>query len=226
MYRENIYDVIESTREIITTLIVPKNSGLKGYAWKVLKEAGLNLDDAEEVAENKLRVGDLNIILKRGEDIPQLVMDYATSLNQVVLGLTGDDLYDEFRFRVPQNPLRIENTYDWFDEDARYLRPTLCYINRTGSIDDVPLEARVALNSKYNYTGRDFLRKSPLTRERKFDVTIYNGDVEMTVAEGTNDCCIDTVYSGKTIDKNGLLVIDIIRFSDLVVISPLGGNRR
>lgn len=32
MCRENIYEIIESTGEKITTLLVPKNSGLKGYA--------------------------------------------------------------------------------------------------------------------------------------------------------------------------------------------------
>ena len=56
MYRENIYDVMEATGEKISTLVIPKNSGLKGYAWKVLREAGLKLDDTEQVAKNKLRL--------------------------------------------------------------------------------------------------------------------------------------------------------------------------
>jgi len=221
MYRENIYDVMNATGEKISTLVIPKNTGLRGYAWKVLKEAGLKLDDAKQVGKNKLKLGDLTLVLKRGEDIPQLVMDYLTRNSEVVLGVTGDDLYDEFRFRVSQNPLKIENTYDWFDENARYFRPTLCFINRTGNAEDVPLEARIAVNAKYEFTSSEYLRNSPLTKGRVFIKTSYSGDVEITVAEGTNDCCIDTVYSGKTLDENGLKVIQKIRFSDLVVISPL-----
>jgi len=223
MYQENIRDVIEATGENITTLVVPKNTGLKGYAWKVLKEAGLDLDGADEIGRNKLQVGDLTVILKRGEDIPQLVADYATQKGEVVLGVTGDDIFDEYRFGDPETPLKVQNTYDWDDEDAKYRRPALCFINRSGDAEDVPLEARVrvAVNAKYRRTSEDYLAKSPLTRGRNFTVTVYNGDVEITVAEGLNDYGIDTVYSGRTINENNLRVVDVIRFSDLVAISVL-----
>lgn len=225
MYQENIYKIIEATGEKISTLVIPKNTGLKGYAWKVLKQAGLGLDEAVEVAVNTLKIGELTLIQKRGEDIPQLIVDYAVRREEVVLGVTGDDLYDEFRLRFPDNPLRVENTYDWFDPNARYLRPAMCFINRSGSMGDVPLEARIGVNAKYENTSRDYLRKSPLMQGREFDVVVYNGDVEITVADRTTDCAIDTVYSGRTLDDNGLSVVDIIRFSDLVVLSPLRGNR-
>lgn len=233
MYRENVYEIIGSIGENVTTLVVPKNSGLKGYAWKVLKEAGLKLEDAEQMRDNKLKLGDLTLILKRGEDIPQLVMDYATTKGEVVLGLTGNDLFDEFRLRVPQNPLIVENTYDWFDDGsfngdgrgAKFYRPALCFINKTGRIDDVPLEARIALNAKYEFTSRNYITKSPKLKGRNFQEKIYYGDVELTVAEGLNDCCTDTVYSGETIDTYGLKIIEIIRFSDLVLISPLGKQK-
>ncbi len=221
MYRENIYDIIGNTGEKVSKLAIPKNTGLKGYAWEVLKEAGLRLEEAEQIEKGKLRLGDLTLILKRGEDIPQFVMDYATRRGEVVLGVTGDDLLDEFRLRVPQNPLKVENTYDWFDPQARYFRPTLCFINKTGAMEDVPLEARITINSKYRFTSEDYLKKNQGTKEIGFVKTTYNGDVEITVAEETADCCIDTVYSGKTLDDNGLKVVQKIRFSDLVVVSPL-----
>ena len=87
------------------------------------------MDDAKQAGRNKLKLGGLTLVLKRGEDIPQLVADYAAIRSEVVLGVTGDDLFDEFKFRVPKNTLRVDNTYDWFDENARYFRPTLCFIN-------------------------------------------------------------------------------------------------
>jgi len=221
MHQKNIYEVIEETGEKISTLVIPKNSGLKEYAWKVLKQACLDLDGAVEVEKNSLKVGGLTLIQRRGEDIPQVVVDYAIRRGEIVLGITGDDLFDEFCFRVPQNPLKIENTYDWFDEDAKYFRPALCFINRTGDIEDVPLESRIAMNSKYTSTSRDYLRNSSLTQDRSFEETVYNGNVEITVTEETNDCCIDMIYSGDTLKENGLKEMDIIRFSDLVVISAL-----
>ena len=229
MYRENIRDIVEQTGEKITTLVIPKNTGLKGYAWEVLKEAGLDLDTAEQIAKNKLRLGDLTLVLKRGEDIPQLVVDYATK-GEIVLGVTGDDLFDEFRISKPKNPLKLENTYDWFDDrleengerKAKFYRPALCFINRTGNLEDAPLDARIALNKKYAETSRLYLRQSPATRDRAFEETLYSGNVETTVAEKVNDCCIETVYSGRTLRDNGLQIIGLpIRFSDLAVISAL-----
>ena len=142
MYRENIYDVIKGTGEKISALVIPTNNGLKGYGWKVMKEAGLDLEKAEKIGKDQLKAGDLTILLRRGEDVPQIVVDEFAKGN-IVFGLTGDDLYDEYRFRNPENPLRIENTYDWFDGKARFRRPTLCLINRTGKEEDIPLEARV-----------------------------------------------------------------------------------
>ena len=223
MYRENIYDVIKAIGERVAVLVIPKNTGLKGYAWKVLREAGLDLDKAQQLDKTTLKLGDFNLWLRRGEDIPQIVVDEFRN-DRVVLGVTGDDLLDEYRLRNSKNTLKIENTYDWYDEEAKFRRPALSIINRTGQIKDVPIEARVAINTKYEYNGRLYLSKSPLLTVRKYELKIYSGDLEDRVARDAADCCIDTVYSGTTIDtidQNGLKIIEVIRFSDLVVISPL-----
>ncbi|MBI2558222.1 phosphoribosyl-ATP diphosphatase [Candidatus Woesearchaeota archaeon] len=220
MYRENMYDVIKGTGERVSALVVPKNNGLKGYAWKVMKEAGLDLESAKELEKGRLKVGDLRVLLRRGEDIPQIVVDEFNNGN-IILGLTGDDLYDEYRLKNPQNLLKIENTYDWYDEKARFFRPTLCLINKSGKAQDIPLDARIAVNGKYENTSRNYLQTSPLFDGKKSTVAVYNGDLESTVKRGTNDCCIDTVYSGSSIDGYGLGIVQKIRFSDLVVISPL-----
>ena len=220
MYRENIYDVINAVGEPISALVIPKNTGLKGYAWKVLKEAGLDLKKAQQLDKSTLKLGNLILWLRRGEDIPQIVADEFRN-GRVVLGLTGYDLLDEYRLRNPDNTLKVENTYVWYVEEARFRRPALSLINITGQIKDVPLEAFVALNTKYEYNGRLYLSKSPLLISRKYQLKIYFGDLEDRVAKNAADCCIDTVYSGSTIDENGLKVIELIRFSDLVVISPL-----
>ena len=223
MYRENIYDIVEATGQPISTLVIPKNTGLKGYAWKVLKEAGLNLDNAQKISKIALRCGNLTILLRRGEDIPQIVEDeYGTG--RIVLGITGDDLFDEYRLRNSCNKLRVENTYNWYDDDARFKRPALSLVSRTGNLSDLPIEARVAVNGKYEFNGRLYLSDNPLLVNRRFILKFYSGDLEAMVVNDTNNCCIDIVYSGntiETIDDEGLRVIEKIRFTDLVVISPL-----
>ena len=220
MYRENIYEVAERTGEKISTLVVPKNTGLKGYAWKVLKEAGLDLDEATEAKPNQLNLKGLTLLLRRGEDIPQIVEDEFRN-GRVVLGLTGDDLFDEYKLRKPSNTLRTENTYDWYDERARFLRPTLCLVNTTGSINGMSDNPGVAVNSKYEFISRDYLQRSELFSGRNPNVVVYNGDLEDRVSSGATDCGIDMVYTGNSLDQNGLKVVQKIRFSDLVVISAL-----
>ena len=181
MYREIIYDVIRATGERVAVLVIPKNTGLKGYAWKVLREAGLDLDKAQQLDKTTLKLGDFILWLRRGEDIPQIVVDEFRN-DRVVLGVTGDDLLDEYCLRNPKNTLKIENTYDWYDEEAKFRRPALSIINRTGQIKDVPIEARVAINTKYEYNGRLYLSKSPLLTGRKYELKIYSGDLEDRVA--------------------------------------------
>lgn len=221
MYRENFYDVIASTGQKINTVVIPKNSGLKAYVSGVLAESGLDLQDAVQTGKNKLVLKDLTFILKRGEDVPQVVCDYAAR-GVPVLGITGDDLYDEFRLREPTTCLKLENTYDWFDPSASYKRPALCFINKEGDMASVPLEARIAINKKYPLTSRDYLAKSAMLKGKTFKETSYAGDVELAVSDCAADCAIDIVYTGTTLSSNKLKVADIVRFSDIAVISPFG----
>lgn len=228
MYRENIYDVIKAVEQRegvkVAALVIPKNSGLKGYAWEVLKEAGLDLNNAERVTDTELRINNLPILLRRGEDIPQIVTD-EFRLQRVILGVTGDDLLDEYRLRNPKNTLMVENTYDWFDEKAKYFRPALCLIGTNLDLNSTPLEARVAINGKYEMTGRLNLTKKPELSGRKFLIGIYSGDLEASVQSGAYDYCIDTVYSGGSIKERQLVEVGIpLRFSDLQVISAFRKN--
>lgn len=219
MYRENLCDVMEKTGEKISIIIVPKNKGLKGYAWQVLKDAGVDLEQAERIESDKLLLNGVTYVMRRGEDIPGSVVRRAEK-GEVVLGVTGDDLYDEFRLRNPGSPLKVENTYDWHDEAAKFFRPTLCLVNKTGKAEDIPLEGRIALNEKYRETSRLYLAKSPKVREKSLRVQMYTGDIECNVPDEA-DCAIDTVYSGGTLQEKGLDIVEKIRFSDLAVISPL-----
>ena len=240
MYRENIYDVINATGERVSALLVPINRRLKAYTWKVLGEAGLKMDEAKQIAEDTLEVGGLKLVLRRGENIPQAIVEFARK-GEVVLGITGDELYDEKRLQRPNSILRVENTYDWFDEAAKFYRPALCLFNRTGNAGDIPRLKNwnsssilnspklptAALNEKYLETSKNYLQKSPLTGDIKMWRSMIEGGSNMesyVKRDGKRrgaDCGIDIVYTGKTLKELGLKIVDIVRFSDLVVVSPL-----
>jgi phosphoribosyl-ATP pyrophosphohydrolase len=205
MYRESIDQFI---REEEARLFVPKNGGLNTYVRGLLGEIG--------VIDNRTRMGrKLSVIQSRGEDIGQRVGE-SIAAGKRAYGLTGDDLFDEFLLRN-KTGVAVLNTYDWFDEAAEFNRPALCLLTKDGNL---PREgSRIAVNSKYSRTSARYIKdRLPGCR-----VTEYAGDVEWTVAEGTNDACIEIVYRGdKSPDsaksRTGLKTAEVIRFSDIVLI--------
>jgi len=229
MFRENIFNFMKEGKK---TLFIPKNGGLNDYVRNMLPSIGVDASVLEAVLKDDKRstysqetrsVGDLFITLARGEDIPQRVKD-STEDGGTAYGLTGDDLFDEFMFdwnEMGPDPLLnlvVLNTYDWFDPAAEYRRPALCLMNKTGKWEDVPLDAKIAVNTKYAKQSERFLYEKASPRGVKFRLTSYAGDTEGTVADNINDCCIEIVYGGSSRIDNGLEVVEIVRFSDIALI--------
>jgi len=212
MYREKITGFIEFPD---ATLFIPKNGGLYDYVNKILPESGLDQERIESLSKGGL----LEVILARGEDIPQRVAEYNRQ-GKKAYGLTGDDLFDEYlmnqRELKEQVRLAVLNTYDWFDEKAEFRKPALCLMAKTEDILDGDTRGlKVAVNKKYFQTSYEYLQKR---LGRKPRITSYSGDTEASVKDGINDCCIDIVYSGKSRKANGLKIVEPIRFSDIVLI--------
>jgi len=223
MFRENIFNFMSEGKK---TLLIPKNGGLNGYVREMLPEIGIDEAVVKELERatsfQRVTAGDLDLMLARGEDIPVRVRDLNESGDKAY-GLTGDDLFDEFMFRWDDSDmypvdLTVLNTYDWFDPEAEYRRPALCLMNKTGKWEDVPLDASVAVNSKYSSQSERFLYEKASPRGVKFKTKEYAGDTEGTVAEGLTDCCIEIVYGGSSRTDNGLEVVEVVRFSDIALI--------
>jgi len=204
MYRENIYSLLKKTGKEPEALLVPKNSGIRPYCETVLSEAGMDIGNPG-----------IRVEFYRAEDIPAII-DQSFRKGRFLAGLTGDDLFDEYKMRNPSNLLALTNTYDWYEENAMFKRPALCLIGK----GELPEKPRVAVNRKYKQTSRICLSKD----FEDFDVQLYSGDTENTVANGLNDCCVEIVFSGETLASLGLQVIKKYRFSDLALISPLYGG--
>ncbi|MCB9362784.1 hypothetical protein H6504_05075 [Candidatus Woesearchaeota archaeon] len=216
MYRESIYEFIKGE----ATLLLPKQGGLFDYMWDLLPEIGLeevvmDLDLLKRKALDKLTIGDLTVQLVRGEDISQRVMD-SLGLGRNTYGLTGDDLYDEWRLTQPENPLEVKNTYDWVDKRAIYGRPALCVVNRSGELGKIRSGSIIALNRKYVNTSKLALEDS--LKDMSFLYRVYSGDTEKVVEAGNASAAVDIVYSGSTLESTGLKIAACIRTSDLSLI--------
>ncbi|MFT4344020.1 MAG: phosphoribosyl-ATP diphosphatase [Candidatus Woesearchaeota archaeon] len=219
MFRENIFEFISKDEEAV--LYLPKNKGLFTAVDTLLGEIGLA--ELREVARDiqakkstSNRSGNLFVELARGEDVPQRVNDSLEG-GMLAYGITGDDLFDEWRF-IPSNEdaLAVLNTYDWLDSGALYGAPTLCVINKTGSLDDIMPDATIALNKKYERTSKRSLQSR--FPDASFKFLLYAGDTEKAVESGTASAGVEIVYSGKSLEETGLDIAWKVRRSDFALI--------
>lgn len=219
MYRENITEFIKQEKAI---LYIPKNGGLNDYVINMLPEIGVDINTGI-IRRNGIDAGQLEIIAARGSAIPQRIID-KLKVGQIAYGLTGDDLFDEFMLKSKERnkiaSLSVLNTYDWYDPNAKYKRPALVLMNRSGSWDSFPEFSEIGIRESYKRTSLEYLTRVFSQKGIKFDYDDYPGGTEdpVTLLEASKDGCIEIVYSAKTADELGLKSVDVVRFSDISLI--------
>ena len=191
-------------------MFMPKNSGLKTYAEKAL--LNLNMNKGLEITE------------RRGEDIPYLLAELGKS-KVPALGITGDDLFDEARYKnkaVNENVSLID-TIDWVDAKALFGRPVLALLTKENlKLSDseskkLPL---VGIPKKYEYTALRYLaRRFGLEKYPREKAKVFSGGVEENIALGVYDFAIDVVYTGSSLKKSRLKIVEILRASDISTIA-------
>ncbi len=206
-------------------LLMPKNTGLQKYAQN---------------ARNFLRIPTSTQVLeRRGEDIPLTIAELCAK-NKLVVGITGDDLFDEARYRYRQvgKSVRLINTIDWIDKKALYGRPCLALIARKDTnLTNVLSQSKIvmAIPDKYKRTSQLFVQNWLKRNIQAFagknaaprvKFATYKGAVEENLAIGLADLAIDIVYSGRTIEENRLEIIETIRASDVFVIAGINVKRQ
>jgi len=222
-------------------IIVPKNGGLKDVVSRTLKEMGVDYLKSKKVDRDNYKSGGLTVSVYRAEDIPQVIEDLYFDKKIKALGFIGDDLFDEYKLRNSRTILQVFETVDWIDNKAKFMRPALCMMKRKGeNLDGI---VNVAVNEKYEQTSRKVLeeigwiigyaecRDGEKPEELrclsnfKANVRVYKGNTELTVAQGLNDICIEIVYSGSSIKRNGLEIIGKpLRVSDFDIIGVNESN--
>lgn len=156
--------------------------------------------------------GKLTYLLARDEDIPSMVEEYYIKKGEKLIGITGDDLFDEYLLKTKNSLVSLIETIDWYDKFAKFRRPALCLMKRK----DTPLEeiVTIGINKKYEATSRKAIEELGITP----NFTVYSGGVEKTVKEGLNDACVEICYTGKSVEENSLEIVKVIRFSDVVML--------
>jgi len=197
-------------------VIIPKNRGLvNDFVKSKIRELGVEID-FEDTDKQEYKVENITIYRYRGEDIPKIIEDFYFNKGIKILGITGDDLLDEYQLRNPNYIVENLETVDWYDEKAKFGRPALCLLIKK-DIEKLQGKVNIAVNSKYEFTARSYLEE---INDGSFEpsIHVYNGDSEKTVAQGLNDACIEIVYSGKSLEENRLKIAKTIRLSDLDVV--------
>jgi len=186
---------------VLILFIVPKNSGL-AFCRDVSKE----------------KFKELRQIIVRGEDVPSCVNEMI-NLGKKTIGITGEDLFLDYKLGNPDSQIEIIEKIPWTDESAMFGKPTFCLLGPKGKeIKDLPKKVRICANKKYKNIVEKYLVK--LKSNFKLDCTVMylGGATEEAFEEGLCELVIEIVYSGKSINECDLEVYEKIIKSDLVVI--------
>ncbi|MBU0536525.1 MAG: hypothetical protein KKE20_06150 [Nanoarchaeota archaeon] len=176
---------------------MPKNNGLKDYVT-----IGLSYLPKDQ-----------RIIEVRGEDVP-LWVELSIDRGINATGMTGEDLFNEFLERNKGSNLKVKRKILWDDKNARFRKPTLCFIGRYK--EPRKKELTIFISSKYKALADRYLAE--MEKDYRIRKIYINGCVEPSCSEGIADYIIDIVYTGSSLKKYGLEVYDKIMQSDFVII--------
>jgi ATP phosphoribosyltransferase len=171
-----------------TLLILPKNSGLEKYKKQFEK------------------LGNERIIV-RAEDVPYFV-ELLSEKNVSCIGLTGEDLFEEYKQKNVESKVIMTKKINWFDKKALYKKPALCLL---GKKQNALENSTIAINKKYSFIAETLLPKNT-------NKIYFNGSTETAFTQGIADFVFDIVYSGKSIKKAGLEIITRFSCSDVVLL--------
>ncbi|MCK5613752.1 phosphoribosyl-ATP diphosphatase [Candidatus Pacearchaeota archaeon] len=181
--------------------IVPKNSGL-GFCRDIAKE----------------KFGELRQLVVRGEDVPKCTSEML-SIKKDTLGITGEDLFLDYKLKNPESEVEIIEKILWMDKSAIFGKPAFCLLGPKGrSIKDLPKKVKICANKKYKNIVKKYLVKLKSNFKLECEVIYLSGATEEAYNEGICDLVLEIVYSGKSINEYDLEVYEKITESDIVII--------
>ncbi|PRX50618.1 ATP phosphoribosyltransferase [Salegentibacter salegens] len=182
-------------------IAIQKSGRLNEDSLKILKDAGISIDNGKEQLKASSRNFPLEVMYLRNGDIPQYLRDGVVDvaiIGENVLIEKGNDIIqgEKLGFSKCRVSLAVPKSMKY-----------------TG-IQDLDGK-RIA--TSYPNTVNEFLEKKGITAE----LHIINGSVEIAPNIGLADGICDIVSSGSTLFKNGLKEVEVMLKSEAVLaISP------
>ncbi|MGB3240007.1 MAG: ATP phosphoribosyltransferase [Geitlerinemataceae cyanobacterium] len=176
------------------TIALPKGSLLK-ESIKRLQAIGLDFSAFLDPTNRQLQIADptnrAKALLVRAQDVPVYV-----EYGQAQLGIVG---YDVLREKTP----KVAHLADLEFGSCR-LSVAVKASSPYGRAIDLPVHGRVA--SKFVHCAREYFRNLELPVEI---VPLY-GSVELGPITGMSEAIVDLVSTGRTLQENGLIEIEVL----------------
>ncbi|MBZ9729234.1 ATP phosphoribosyltransferase [Salegentibacter sp. JZCK2] len=182
-------------------IAIQKSGRLNEDSLKILKDAGISIDNGKEQLKASSRNFPLEVMYLRNGDIPQYLRDGVVDvaiLGENVLIEKGKDIIqgEKLGFSKCRVSLAVPKSMKY------------------NGINDLNGKK---IATSYPNTVNDFLEKKGITAE----LHIINGSVEIAPNIGLADGICDIVSSGSTLFKNGLKEVEVMLKSEAVLaISP------
>lgn len=188
-------------------IAIQKSGRLNEDSLKILKDAGISIDNGKEQLKASSRNFPLEVMYLRNGDIPQYLRDGVVDvaiIGENVLIEKGKDIVkgEKLGFSKCRVSLAVPKSLAYH------------------SIED--LDGKKIATS-YPNTVNEFLERKGISA----DLHIINGSVEIAPNIGLADGICDIVSSGSTLFKNGLKEVEVMLKSEAVLaISPKISEKR
>ncbi len=182
-------------------IAIQKSGRLNEDSLKILKDAGISIDNGKEQLKASSRNFPLEVMYLRNGDIPQYLRDGVVDvaiIGENVLIEKGKDIIqgEKLGFSKCRVSLAVPKSMKY---------------NGINDLDGKKIA------TSYPNTVNEFLEKKGITAE----LHIINGSVEIAPNIGLADGICDIVSSGSTLFKNGLKEVEVMLKSEAVLaISP------
>ncbi|WP_282018662.1 ATP phosphoribosyltransferase [Salegentibacter mishustinae] len=182
-------------------IAIQKSGRLNEDSLKILKDAGISIDNGKEQLKASARNFPLEVMYLRNGDIPQYLRDGVVDvaiIGENVLIEKGKDIIqgEKLGFSKCRVSLAVPKSMKY---------------NGINDLDGKKIA------TSYPNTVNEFLEKKGITAE----LHIINGSVEIAPNIGLADGICDIVSSGSTLFKNGLKEVEVMLKSEAVLaISP------
>ncbi|WP_010229447.1 ATP phosphoribosyltransferase [Gillisia marina] len=178
-------------------IAIQKAGRLNEDSLKILKDAGISIDNGKEQLKAISSNFPLEVLYLRNGDIPQYLRDGVVDiafLGENVLEEKGDDIIQSLKLGFSKCRVSLA-----IPKSAKY-----------NGLED--LEGK-RIATSYPNTLNSFLKKKGITA----DLHIINGSVEIAPNIGLADAICDIVSSGNTLFKNNLKEVEVMMKSEAVL---------